>query len=289
MKLANETAEMTSRVLNKCSDGVKPIGPWRWLCAVQNGARLEDGFLHLACLTEESRNGACGLEEALRGNSALAGGVKLALDNANNSLHLRTDIAVLEEKQLHDRFWWALDGFHDGCRLLESPASHLNHAFFESTDSETNLGELLRETSWPSTERGPNEFTVELDRDFAAKARIRASKTGVELSVEFVRANAPAEVTRRALAMFLLSASGALRLVRAHSAELEGGSSFGMQVGLPPAPAAEEIDHALAALAVAHRACARETSVLLDEAVARCYLAARDTSTSNDHHEEKEN
>ena len=49
----------------------------------------------------------------------------------------------------------------------------------------------------------------------------------------------------------------------------------------PAAPDSEEVNHGLAALSVAWRMCAREASVLLHEAAARCYLAARDLSTTN--------
>ncbi len=287
MKLANESAEMTSRVLRKCADEIEPAGPWRWMCAVQNGTRLqvaarfEEGFLSLACLPDEIRTGTCGLEDALLGNGTLAGGVKLAFDYSSGRLRLQTDIAVLDEKQLADRLWWAINGFHDGCRLLQAPASGFDHSVSETTESGDALGELLRETSWASAERAPNDYSIELDHDIPARARIRMSKTGVVSSLELVRAKVMAETNRQALAVFLLSATGALRLVRAYAEESDAGWCFGMQVGLPPSPAVEEIDHALAALTAAHRMCARETSVLLDDSAARRYLAARDPSTIN--------
>lgn len=288
MKLANERAENVSRVLSKCCDEVEPAGPWRWMCTVQNGTRLpiaakfDKGFLHLACLPVKASDILCTVEDALLGNGSLAGGVKVALDGASGRFRLQTDIAVLDEKQLADRFWWALNGFHDGCRLLQSPVSRLDNLPGEITESGDGLGELLREISWPSTERGPNDFSVELDHDSAAKARIHMRKAGVVSSVELLRTNAIAETIRRALAVFLLSASSALRLTRAYAEESNGEWSFGMQVSLPPAPAVEEIDHALAALSTAHRMAARETTVLLDDAAARYYLAACEPSTMND-------
>ena len=295
MKNTNEKAELTARVLGKCADAMEPAGPWRWRCAVQNGARLsiaanlEEGFLHLACHPEETRDGICVPEHALLGNGALAGGVKLALDESSSSLRLHTDIAVLEEKQLFDRFWWAIDGFHDGCLLLKSPAVRHNYASTEPTDFGYGLGELLREAAWPMAERGPNDFTAELDADSATKARIRMSKTGVVLNLELIPESPMEEPSRRALALFLLTASSKLRLVRAYAAKSEDGWSFGMQVSLPAAPATEEINHALAALSVAHGQIAREARVLLDGAAACCYLAARDTSTTNDYQDKKEN
>jgi hypothetical protein len=287
MMLANQQAEIVSRILSTCCDKVEPAGPWSWNCVVQNGTRLpiaakfEEGFLHLATGPTETENTACTLEDALLGNSSLAGGVKAALPGPSTLLRLQTDIAVLDEKQLTDRFWWAVNGFHDGSLMLRSPASPVNCQLSENCDEGDALRELLRESSWTSTVRGSNDLSVEIDRDSSARARIRMTKTGVVSSVELLRTNAIAETNRRALALFLLRATGALRFVRAHAQESSGEWSFGMQVSLPLA-APGEIDHALAALATAHRMYARETTVLLDDTAARWYLAACETSTTND-------
>lgn len=287
MMLANQQAEIVLRTLSTCCDDVESAGPWSWNCVVQNGARLpiaakfEQGFLHLATCPTETENTVCTLEDALFRNSSLAGGVKAALPGPSAPLRLQTDIAVLDEKQLTDRFWWALNGFHDGSLMLHSPASPVDCQPSENCDEGDALRELLRESSWPSTERGSNDFSVELDRNSSARARIRMTKTGVVSSVELLRTNAIPGMSRRALALFLLRATGTLRFVRAHAQESNGEWSFGMQVSLPPAPGVE-IGHALAALATAHRMYARETTVLLDDTAARCYLAACDTSTMND-------
>jgi len=294
MRLANEAAAIAFRVLNKRTDELSPTGAWRWSCSVQNGTRLsiaaslEEGFLNLTCRPEGTRKSACTLEQALSGNRMLSGGVKVALREANRDLHLATDIVIIEEKQLLDRFDRALEGFHDGYRLFRAPASLID-CKAAKTDPEVDLGELLREASWPFTERGPNDFSAELDADSAPPARIRNTENGVELNSELVRTNSTAEISRRALTLFLLTATSTLRLVRACSEETEGGFVFGIQVNIPGAPAFEEIDHALAALSIAHRICARETTVLLNEATARCYLAARNLSTTNNHHAEQEN
>jgi hypothetical protein len=113
------------------------------------------------------------------------------------------------------------------------------------------------------------------------------TENGLELSVELVRANAAAEMSRQALAVFLLTVSGALRMARGYAMAADGQESYGFQVCLPAAPAAEEIDHALAALSIAYRMCAREADVLLNDAAARCYLAARESSTNPHQHEEE--
>ena len=294
MRLANETAAIAFRVLNKCTDEMSSESVWRWSCSVQNGTRLsisaslEEGFLHLACDPEPVQKRSCTLEQAISGNRTLSGGVKVVLGNANHRLHLTTDIVILKEKQLLNRFHRALEGFHDGCQLFRAPDSVINGTAAK-TNFKVALGDLLREASWPSTERGPNEFTAELDATSAPPARIRTTENGLEFNSELVRSNSTAEIPSQALTLFLLTATSTLRLVRAYSEETDAGVAFGIQVNLSCDPAIEEIDHALAALSIAHRTCARETTLLLNEATARSYLAARNLPTTNDHHAEQEN
>lgn len=295
MRLANEAAANAFRVLDKCSAELESMGPWRWRCVVQNGAllpltaSLEDGFLQLAGHPEAMNRTAPALQRVLLGNDTLGGGVKFALNPASRSLYLRTEIVLLEEMQLLDRVHWALAGFHHGYHWLKSLDSHEEGAVAPAAGAPgVRLGELLRETSWSCTERGRNDFSADLAADSAPPARITTNEHGIVFSVELVRCTQAAEVERQALAAFLLTASSALRLVRAHAGEEEGQQRFGFQVCLPAAPAAEEIDHALAALSTAHRMCAREANVLLDEAAARCYLSVREIPLTINPENEKE-
>ncbi len=295
MNLAGDAAAIASRVLNKFSSQMEPEGPWQWKCVVQNGTRLqisaafEDGFLQLACRRKTSRQSACTLERALQRNKTLTGGVKLALDAFSTGLHLRTDILVLDEKQLLSRLEWALKGFHDGNRLPNSSGAHDDRSISQTADSGVSLGDLLRETSWLCTERGPNEFSANLDANSAATAIIRMNRYAVELNLELVRSSAAAEANRLAIAVFLLTASSALRLARAFAVEADGNVTLGLQVSLFATPTSEEIEHALAALSIAHRMCARETNVLLDNAAARYYLATREIPFTDNHQPIKEN
>jgi hypothetical protein len=295
MNLGNHTAAIARRAVYGCSDGVQPSGPWSWRFAIQNGTRLpvaakfEDEFLHLTCSPGVDCRSTGLLERVLLGNSRLSGGAKIVLAEADGTLRVSADIAVVEEKQMQDRLRLAMHGFHDSIRLLKSGELTLEADGEESFASEPELKELLRASSWPSTESGHNDFSVELDADTGAAARIWRTKNSVVASVEFVRPAAISEVCRRATAVFLLTASNTLRFVRAYAAESEGQWSFGMQVGLPSVPAMEEVDHALAALSVARRVCARESNVHLCEAAASCYLAARNLSTTSEPQTEKEN
>jgi hypothetical protein len=296
MMLANETAATAYRVLNKCACEMESSDPWSWQCVVENGARLplaasfDEGFLQLVCRPDAMHKTALALEDAMLRNKSLAGGVRLALCSAGCGLHLRTDLVVLDENQLRDRMEWALEGFHDGTRLLESPDAHNEGSSLQAAPvSDAALADLLRECSWPCAERGANDFSAELDASAAPPARIRMNGSNLELSVELLRCDAAAEITRQALTLYLLTASSSLRMARAYAAHADGQISFGFLVSLPSTPAAEEIQHALSALSVAYRMCARETHVLLHSAAARHYLAARNPSTTDDNNFEKEN
>jgi hypothetical protein len=296
MTIANQTAATAYRVLNKFTCEREPSGPWSWQCIVQNGARLplaasfDEGFLQLACRPESIRETTLALEDAMLCNNSLAGGVKLALHSSGSGLHLRTDIVVLDERQLHDRLEWALEGFHEGTRLLKSPDLRNNLQDSQSDPvSVVALDDLLRETSWPCVERGPNDFSADLDANAAPSASIRMRGNCLVLSVELLRGNASEDITRRALAVYILTASSSLRMVRAYAKRADGQISYGFHVSLPSSPATEEIHHALAALSVAYRICARETSVLIHSAAALQYLAARNPSTTEDRQPEKEN
>ncbi len=282
MRFANEAADTAFRVLSKCTNVLRLERPWRWSCAIQNGSRLpiaatlNEDFLHLDCQPDGSRKTAYTIERAILHNRTVGGGVKLALNDSSQALHMATDILVRDEKQLLDRFRWALDGFHDGCDLLAQPLSDPRPTQEHRNVGRINLADLMHESSWRLTECGPGEFTTELDSRSSPSARLRATSREVAMTAEFIRVGNIADCSRKAIALFLLTASSSLRLARAYGTETEDAWTFGMMVSLPALPAMEEIDHGLAALSVAHRICAREANVLLDEAAARCYLTARD-------------
>lgn len=288
MRFANEAAATAFHALDQCSVEVRPAGRWCWECVLRNDANtpvtanLREGFLELAGPAKAIRDRSCALERALLESNTLAGGAKFALDAAGSSLYVRADIPLLEETQLLEQVCWAMAGFHCGPSGVESDGSP-DADPRTSSSAMKELGELLRETSWQATERGPDEFSANLDADSAPPARIKANEQGLLFSVELARANVAAQVSRDALTEFLLSAGSIVRMARAHAADVDGQRSFGLEVRLPCTATAAEIDHALAALSVACRMCAREANVLLDETAARCYLAVRNVSTTHNH------
>ena len=190
---------------------------------------------------------------------------------------------VLDELQLRDRLDWALEGFHDGNCLLKSPASYKDHRIPQAVPvPDADLAELLRDCNWPCAERGLNDFSADLDASGAPPANIRMIKNSFVVSVDLLRCNATADISRQALATYLLTASYSLRMVRAYAERTDEQICFGFHVSLPSTPVSEEIQHALAALSVAYRTCAQESSVLLHDAAAQLYLTARNPSTTDD-------
>lgn len=296
MTLSNERVETAFRVLNKCAAELKPAGPWRWRCVMQNGtalpliATVEESFLQLTGSPETQGKPMADFECALKANGTLAGGVRFALNGSGCPLHLRTDIALLDEAKLFDRVHWALRGFHLALKDTQCSESYEEYGRTPSGGlSAKSLGEMLCETAWLCTERGPCEFSVDLHQDALHPARITADAKGVMLTVDLVRCDPSGNAPGQALAVYLLTASSALRMARAYVADTDGVRRFGMQVGLPAEPVREELEHALAALSFATRMCAQEANVLLDPVAARCYLAVRGFSSIQESENAKEN
>ncbi len=140
------------------------------------------------------------------------------------------------------------------------------------------LDALLSDAGWSSARGDDGTLTVGLETSRGAwRAGI------VDLGMDGVNIAAPLSsgteldvVRRQALGLFLLSAAGAVRLVRA--AVDEGPRGLVMprfEVRLPVAPAATEIDHALAALAAACEYCGPEARSLFGKDLAEQYLLAR--------------
>jgi hypothetical protein len=279
MTLTNASAATAIRVLDQCSTEFEPAGPWRWKCVVHNGTRqcllvmLGDGLLELAGQTEECGATARALEEALRANRVLPGGVRFALEGSN--LHRRADLLLREEVPLLARLRWILAGFHP------NPFESHNEDAVDLPNSGPQLGlaEMLRETAWACTERAPNVFSVDLGSDAATSATIRAQNGGLALSAELAGGAPATQASSQALNLFLLTANSIVRLARAYRVDEAGQQRFGFQVCLPATPTAGELEEGLAALSVAHRSCAREAKVLLDDAAARCYLSVREVQS----------
>lgn len=140
------------------------------------------------------------------------------------------------------------------------------------------LEELMSEAGW-SFERSDDvtgSVGLETSRGSYRAVIVDCGGGGIDIGAALGPAMVPGDVSRRAIASFLLSAAGALRLVRATVEEGPGGAiTPRFEVSLPEAPAVTEIDHALAALTAACEHCGPEVQALVEEGLAEQYLLAR--------------
>lgn len=285
MRLANDKAAIALTMLNKCCDDVEPAGPWRWRCSMQNGTRVTSvatfsgDFLRLATCVPSLVRTPQSIERALMSNAQLRGGVRIALHRDRKEFLLSADMAVLTESQVAARISSAMDGFHDALSALEAgisapPQPEANPA----TKPASKLASLLEETRWQHHVREEGDYAVTLDAASSPPARITACAHELSASVELVRVGHDSTCVRQALANYLLSACSTMRMVRATMACASAQRCYQLEARLPADPESEELDHTLGALSIAYRGCAGESTVLLNEAAARCYLAVHHKS-----------
>jgi hypothetical protein len=296
MKLTNRTTTEAISALRDCFAEVEPVDPWRWQCASGDETHLPisvifaDGFLRLATEPDGLPCDAPAIDQALQFNRRLAGGVKFIIDPRRTRLRPCADVVVLDGSQLRARLSWVLHGLLGALEVIDFAADHVA-CQMEATKVEPppGLPEILSRAAWEFTESAANEWSVALDADFSSPAKLRTGGDSISVSVELVRTTSAAALQRRALAMFLVTACSGIRFVRACAFERESETAFALEASLPLIPAVEELNHAMAALSVAHRLCAREAGVLLDEAAASCYLALRDSCQKHQPFNGKEN
>lgn len=278
----------TEKLLGKYTSGVTAAGRGRWSCVLQNGkprsvtARVEGGFLML-----DAAAGFCGaasnLPDLAEWNANLQGACKFALVPSPWRVRLRAEIALPEEVDLASRLRENLEGFETGFRRIhEGLSGEAARAISAACTAKAgpaatgSLLSLLAETQWPFKERLPGVVAVDLEsRTGFHQAVLEERGGGIGTSVELARICPAGEASRQALVVLMLTLNGAVRLVRGILAQSSGQLTCGLEAGFGTTPNAAEIDHALAALSVACRICGRGVNVLLDEAVARQYLAVR--------------
>lgn len=285
MRLANDKAAIALTMLNKCCDDVEPAGLWRWRCSMHNGTRVTSvatfsgDFLRLAVRVPSVVPTPQSIEHALMSNAHLRGGARIALDRDKGEFLLSADMAVLTESQVAARISSAMDGFHDALSVLEAGlCTPPQPGAIPAAKPACKLGSLLEETRWQHHVREEGDYAVTLDAASSPTARITARAHELSASVELVRVEHDSTCVRQALACYLLSACSTMRMVGATMECTSAQCHYQLEARLPADPEPEELDHTLGALSIAYRGCAGESTVLLNEAAARCYLAVHDKS-----------
>ena len=142
-----------------------------------------------------------------------------------------------------------------------------------------DLLELCGLAGWPATPRdASDEVAVALPSRDGGVCHAVVSDAGSALRLRvplepIIDGDAP-PACRAAVAVALLRVAGGVRLVRAGATHVESGSAASLDVRLEQPAGAACVNHALAALCVAHRQIAPELGALArDDTLARAYLS----------------
>jgi hypothetical protein len=243
-------------------------------------ARRDEDFLLLDADTAVSP-AADRLVPLVEGSRELPAAVKFAL--RGSTLRLRAEFPLPEEggaseERIHEH----LEGMRSASHWLHNRVSReaagesaaCPEAEGNGQAAPGNLKELLKEAGWAYHERPGGALAVDLETGSQfLQAEIEGA--GARFRVTLYRGEGPGDEARQTLCLYLLEANAALRYARAFLQREGEGIAAGFEAGLGNQPSAAEAGHALAALSVAGRQCAREMEVLKDGALAGIYRSAR--------------
>ena len=138
------------------------------------------------------------------------------------------------------------------------------------------LTEALKEAGWEYHERPGGTLLADLGTGSRfLQAEVEQCGVGTRFRVTLYRHESAGDAAQQVLSLYLLEANAALRYARAFLRREADGIAAGFEVRTESAPSPTEAGHALAALSVAGRECAREMEVLKDGVVAGIYRSAR--------------
>ncbi|MGA2267798.1 MAG: YbjN domain-containing protein [Bryobacteraceae bacterium] len=262
----------------------------RWELALTNGhaltvaARRDEGFLLLDAGTgvnlTEGR-----LAPVAERSGELPGAVKFATRRGSRGIRIRAEFPIPEESgPLAERIGSHLEGMRNALRQLQDgvscePAGEqvaCPEPVSAGQAASGGLADLLTEAGWLYHERPGGALLADLETGGQfLQAEIDRCGAGARFRLTLYHNDAPGDAARQALCLYLLEANAALRYARAFLQREGEGIAAGFEVRVGSEPAAAEAGHALAALSVAGRHCAREMEVLKDSAVAGIYRLAR--------------
>ncbi len=275
---------------------VERTGSGRWRFSLVNGAvrpvgaRVADGWLELTTVVPEAARMEQAPLSCLRLNARFGGSVRAARARGDAAFHIRTDVNLDEATGLAGRIGSACEQVHDALHLLQPGASDMlpwPQAEGESQpigpDSIAgDIERLCAEAGWPCTATAASELRLDIEtRAGVFGARIEPAGGGAErVVVELADMAAQSATSQRAVAMFLLALSSAVRAVKGVVLEREGGDVFALASPIE-APTVQALDRSLSALAVACQISGREVQALRDERLADAYLALWEASSQH--------
>jgi hypothetical protein len=259
----------------------------RWKLALTNGhvltvaVRRDEPFLLLDADTG-LRPSPEQLGPLLEGSRELPAAVKFAL-RGSNTLRLCAEFPLPEDDTVSDRVREHLEGIRSGhslCNWISCEAAGEGMACLEPVrEGQAIVGslvEVLKEAGWPCHERPGGTLLADLETGGQfLQAEIGRCGAGARFQITLYRNDAPGDAAQQALCLYLLEANAALRYARAFLRRDGEAIAGGFEVRVETGPAPTEAAHALAALSVAGRHCAKEMEILKDDTVAGIYRLAR--------------
>lgn len=166
----------------------------------------------------------------------------------------------------------ALDGIREAERVLHGKPE--GEQDITQPDGETDWPVLAAERGWALTRKEDGRIAAELDAvGVMNQGFLEARGERAVISLTVLRTAGLNDLTREAIARFVLGLTARLNLVRAG---LSSGDSetLRFEVPLPDQASAGDLDLALEALSFAARLGGRECRALMEESLARRYLAS---------------
>lgn len=266
-------------MLAKCASRVRADAPDAWRFELGNGkplpatARWEEPWLLLrAPLALQPDPDAPW--RLLRLNGRLSGPARVVHPEGNGHFELQAELPVAEVEQVPPRLELACASLRQAAAAVSGAASGLEDVTPDAEAGTANPAwiELAGEHGWTLERREAGRCAVELDAPgLQSQAWVEQRGQELHLWLEVLRGSTLSGQARRATALFLLSLTGGLCMVRGSVAQREP-QSIRLEVRLPESATAAELDLALATLSLACRRAAREVRALADDVVARTYL-----------------
>jgi len=254
--------------LARLADECRRLDADHWRLALTNGhelsvsAKHDEGFLLL--------DADAGVDVTAKNVAALAerscefpATVKLGLRRGSPRARLRAELALPDEDDAAaERIREYLEGMRGASHRLQTRDAAPTVA--KANGDASDLATVLKEAGWQYHERAGGALLADLETgNHFLQAEAERRGAGACFRVTLYRSDAAVdETTRQTLSLYLLEANAALRCARGFLRPEGEGIAAGFEVSMETAPSAAETSHALAALSVAGRKCARELKVL---------------------------
>jgi|GEM_PF-5661516 len=291
-KRFDELEHSIQRALERAGGEVACVGRGNWTLHPETSVdnpievRLRDQWVLCETPAPDPRvNGD--FERYVSWNSRLAGGCKVALAWDRMAASVREEIPAIDDVDLSSACGEAiahLASARDIVAKRRKLPARAKKAPRNSQAAEAALAQVLAETceaaGWSYSESDGELPVVSLGLTSGSYPSFAEARNDHDYRIyaRLTRYKSLTEVSRRAVAAFLLTVNGVVRFVRTGLEDAADGVSAFVEARFSACPTPAVLDVALSALAVTCAMCDRELRALQSEMVAKHYLTARGVS-----------